>query len=224
MNFLQLCQRLAKAAGIHGTGPTDTVGQTNEFLRIVNWINESWVEIQSMRDDWNWMWCEFTFTTSESVKDYDPASTTVKNWDEKSFRLYATDTGTDDEGRLSYVPFEDYRDRYEIGAPTDNRPTHFTITPANKVRLWPAPDDTGYTIRGMYYSLPSEMTASTDTPSLPTEYHMAIVYNALVKYGGYEESGDQYNFSLRELDKLLNAMTRHQLPELRIGSCAIGEI
>ena len=62
MNFLDLCQRLVQETGIADGGPATVTGQTGDMARVVDWINDSWLKIQSMRADWNWAWGTGTAT------------------------------------------------------------------------------------------------------------------------------------------------------------------
>lgn len=223
MNYLQLCQKMAKLVGIHDSGPDTVVGQTGEYYRITEWIKDSWVDIQSQREDWDWMWCEFSFNCTSGYRDYDPSYDTVKFWDYKSFRIYDGDLGQSTETVLKYISYPDFRDCYEKGVADEGMPTQFTITPTNKVRLYMTPDD-DYTVRGQYYKRPVFLSANTDTPDFPAEYHMLIVYNAIRLYGFYEESPEQYQAANAEYDRLMSSLTRQELPETRVGSYAIGEV
>lgn len=54
MNFLALAQRCAVECGVAGTMST-TAGQIGSLARIVNWVSDAWNELQSERDDWQWM-------------------------------------------------------------------------------------------------------------------------------------------------------------------------
>ena len=49
-----------------------------------------------------------------------------------------------------------------------------------------------YTVTGRYYKTPSELSAATDTPALPTRYHMLIVYRAMMLYGAFEAAQELY--------------------------------
>ena len=55
MNFLSLCKRLRQEAGYSGSGPSSVTNQAGESKRVVDWINDAWLDIQGMRSDWRFM-------------------------------------------------------------------------------------------------------------------------------------------------------------------------
>lgn len=54
MNRLALVQRLALECGVSGT-ISSTVNQTGEALRLVTWIDQAWLDLQTKHDDWDWL-------------------------------------------------------------------------------------------------------------------------------------------------------------------------
>lgn len=74
MNYLSICQTVRELAGIPGTGPATTVGQTGELKRVCNWVNQAWNEIQLHREDWEWMRKPFTFDTVAQQSTYDASA------------------------------------------------------------------------------------------------------------------------------------------------------
>jgi hypothetical protein len=46
MNFLQLAQRTRRKCRIAGTGPTAVTNQSEEYSRVLDWVNEAWMIIQ----------------------------------------------------------------------------------------------------------------------------------------------------------------------------------
>lgn len=104
MNFLQLCQRAVTECSASGT-LTTTAGQIGGLARIVNWVGDAWLELQSERDDWDWMRSSnllgggVSFTPAAGQYNT-PLGTgagqvgiawdTFGKWDEASFRCYTT--------------------------------------------------------------------------------------------------------------------------------------
>lgn len=129
-----------------------------------------------------------------------------------------TFTGLRSEIFMSYVDYEFWRDGYEYGAlrQTQTRPTVVTITPTDGIGLGPFPIS-GYTVLGDYYSVPSEMSANTDTPALPTQYHMAIVYRAMMSYGAFEAASEVYQRGEAEFNRMMRRVAADRLPEITAG-------
>lgn len=74
MNYLALCQKVHEliggGPGEPGTSPTTVTGQTGELLRIVNSVNQAWIDLQLMQRDWRWMNKIGTMATVNGTRDY----------------------------------------------------------------------------------------------------------------------------------------------------------
>lgn len=92
MNFLQLVNRTRQNCGISSTDLTTVLSQTGENKRIINWVNESWLDIQAMRQDWLWLRKDFSFQTVAGQIAYTPTQIGLTDfglWARDSFRNYA---------------------------------------------------------------------------------------------------------------------------------------
>ncbi len=87
-----------------------------------------------------------------------------------------------------------------------------SIAPDKSICLGPIAAD-GYTILGDYFSVPSEMASDSDVPALPTQFHMAIVYRAMMSYGAFESAPEVYQRGEVEFMKLMRRMTADRSPE-----------
>ena len=67
MNFLDLVARTKQECGISGPAPTTLVGASRELLRLVNWVSQSWVEIQQSHPDWEFLRKPITFLTEHGT-------------------------------------------------------------------------------------------------------------------------------------------------------------
>ena len=67
MTFLQLVQRTRRECGIAGSGPTTTVNQSGEMARLVDWVQQSWVEIQEEQPDWDFLRNQVSFLTQHGT-------------------------------------------------------------------------------------------------------------------------------------------------------------
>ena len=226
MNFLELVNRLKRKARVTGAAMTAVTGQAEEFARLVDFCNEAWQDIQLTRPDWKWMRNSMTFPTVAAQPTYTLAQiestgtgfANFGNWERDTFRCYTTAVGTDDENEISWMPYDQWRDVYQIGATrtTESRPVQFTITPSLGIGLGGTPA-AGYTITGDYYKAATEMTLTTDTPSLPSQFHMAIVYRAMMFYGVSESAPEVYDEGASEFAKMMARINLHQLPEVGIA-------
>lgn len=226
MNFLQLVQRARRKCRVSGTGPTTVIGQNEEYARLVDWVNEAWMDLQLTRSDWAWMRASMSFPTVAAQAEYTLAWLTSNgsgfsnfgNWDLKTFRQYNTAAGTNSEVFLNFMEYEDWRNVYQLSSmrQATSAPLDFTINPLLGIGLGPVPL-AGYTITGDYFKVASEMSADADIPSLPTQFHMAIVYRAMMFYGASEAAPEVYDDGKVNFDRMMRMIDGQQLPVLTVS-------
>ena len=303
MNFLSLVNSFIEKAGVSSSALSTVVGTTGEAKRCVNWINEAWMDLQAMRQDWLWMRSTATFPTVAGQTFYTPAQAGISDfglWTRDTWRNYvnpsvnvsiaspcvvslsanrlntgdivsfsttgalptgltagvsyyvispATDTfqvsataggaainttgsqsgvhtitsnnvlsfvGTKSEIFMSYLDYEDWRNAYQYGAlrSIETRPMVLSIAPNKSLALGPIPID-GYTLIGDYYKTPTELSADSDIPSLPTKYHMLIIYKAMVAYGLFESAGEVIQRGTSESEKWMRRVLFDQISEIQ---------
>lgn len=221
MTYLQIVQRFCRESGLANTISAVT-GQSGEALRMCEWANSAWMDIQGYHQDWGWLRTSTSFVCVDGQASYTPAQAGTTNfgmWVRDSFRNYPTATGTDAEIRMEFMDYEMWRDLYQFGSnrTATSQPKYFTILPANKaIGLGPVPT-ADYTVTADYFTLPTELEASSDTPSLPTQYHMAIVYRAMMMYGAYEAAPEVYQRGELEFKRLLRRLENDYMPEVTLG-------
>lgn len=304
MNFLELVQRLRSETKASGTTVTSVVSQAGEYARLVNWINDAWLDIQSAHTDWGWMRSDVTFPTVTGRPINTLAQIGITNfgsWNRDSFRNYANPTvtitiaspgvvaltghglaagdtfvpftsgalptglvsgttyyvlaptantftvaataggaainttgtqsgthtmssnntnvyiGLASEIFMDYCDYEIWRDRYQYGSlrQTQTRPNEITITPEKSIGLGPFPIS-GYTVVGEYFTVPTYMAANADTPAMPVQFHMAIVYKAMVSYGNYEEDSFLIARAEKNLRSFMRKLSSTRLSEVKI--------
>ena len=88
---------------------------------------------------------------------------------------------------VPWVSAHDYREQNfdHTYAP----PSCYTVDPLNNFLLGPTPD-TDYALRGPYWRSNQTLAADDDEPEMPADYHMLIVWNALINYG-YNEVANE---------------------------------
>jgi len=228
-----MTQRLWLESGASGTspGPSTIVGATGESARLATWINAAWQDIQTAHTDWGWMRTAASFITVQAQATYalgTAAGTvgvsvaTFGEWARNTGRSYLTSVGTNSEVFLDYIPYESWRSSYQFGAIRNqySRPLQFSIAPDKSICLGPVPIS-GYTVTLDYFTAPVDLTADADTPTLPAQFHMAIVYRALMMYGAFESAAEVYDRGELEFGKIMRRLADQRLPEVGfIGSLA----
>lgn len=230
MNFLQLVQMTKREAGITGAAPATLANQVEEINRVSGWVASAWMDIQTMHTEWEFMRGLFSFNSTAQQGQYTPvqagvtlaASPTVSslgNWKRDSFRKYLVANGVSNETILPYLPYSTFRDMYLFGTQRTNYapPVVFTIDPVKNLILGNSPDAV-YNINGEFYSKPVTLAIDADTPSMPSEFHLAIVWKAITHYGMFEAASEALARGEKEYPKWLNRLVADQLPTITFGA------
>ncbi|MES2942924.1 MAG: hypothetical protein V4772_08650 [Pseudomonadota bacterium] len=222
MNFLSLVQRAASECGAANV-PQSVLGQTGEALRFVNWVNEAWNDIQSSHQDWLWLRSSTSFALTQGQAIYTPVECGISSgnfgdWDRETFRYYTTASGLPTEMFVGYMDYDKWRDIYQFGSQRDveSQPIHATITPDKSLGMGPSPA-AGYTFSADYYLAPSYMAANADIPLLPTQFHLLIVYGAMMSYAAFESAQEVYQRGEKKYKEVMQKLIVDQLPELMVG-------
>lgn len=209
MNFLDLCRRARQETGISNTGPSNVTGQTGDLLRIVDWVNQSWLRLQALRTDWAWMWRTGALALTAGSNSYAlPAAVkTLVNT-----RLYLTDGSRESE--LTFIPYAEFTRRHRsVGA---GRPSVVTIRPDGQLLVAPSPDQS-YTLNYEYFAAPALFADGISAPTLDDEHHMIIVWGAVMAYALFDEAPELYQQAKINYEAILFALERETLPPLEIA-------
>jgi len=202
MTFLQLCQRLVLESGIADSGPASVENQTGDMARMVNWINDAWVELQSRRTDWGWMWGLYS-----GVLSIGGTTMTLPDYVETVSRVVV------DGSRLSEMDYDDFAVTYSGFNP--GRPSVYTVRP-DGVIAWNAEVDDTYSITFDYYRKPAKFSSGSDSPGMPERYHMAIVYRALKEYAQFDEAPELERKAMVNYEQMLADLARDQRPRVEL--------
>lgn len=186
------------------------------YSRMANWINTALNDIEGARPTWGWMYKSFSFPTIAGKAEYTPVECGVLdygNWDMGSMRNYVTTVGPLSEIEMGEIAYEDWRRIYDFGANrfVNSRPIAIAQSPTTALTLGPYPAAL-YTQTGRYYRTAQQLVADTDIPLLPLNYHMMIVYKAMMFYGGYMSAAEVYDRGELEYAKLMRRLENQYLP------------
>ncbi len=219
MTRLELLVALWEECGVSGSQPSTTINQTGLLSLLVNWNDRAWNEIQTKNEDWDWMRSSnilgdgMSFQTVNLQTDY-PLGTGAGTCGVAS-SVFTTTRGIYDETPMKCINFDSWRDAFMLGAMRNapTRPTVVAIGPDKSICLQPP---TGaYTITGDYYVKASAMMFDDDEPvGLPPEYHMLIVYRAMMKFGRYDSAAEVLEGGRGEYANLLGSLESKQLPKI----------
>lgn len=220
MNLLQLVQRACVEAE-YASAPATVVSQTGQFARMVNWVIAADQEIQNKYQRWNFLLNDVSFPTVALTQSYTPTAAgypELATWNPETFRRWLTSTGSANEIDLTYYPWELFRDLYIFGPlrSQNGPPQFFTIKPDKSLMFWPTPDNV-YTVVGEYWKRAQVMSANSDEPLYPSQFHLAPVWKALMSYGSSQAAPEAYTRGAMEFKKLMEDLEIDQLPEMELG-------
>ena len=225
MTYLELVRRLAQEAMASGVSVVTTANATGEISRLCNWINTALNDIETAQTDWQWMRKSMSFTTTAGKAIYTLGDMNISDfgvWIPDNFRNYPTSVGNIAETFMDHVAWENFRNTYLYGANryTQSRPMAIAIDPFKSLALGPVPAD-GYTITGDYYRKPEVLVSDADAPDMPSQFHLAIMWRALMLYGSYEGAADAYGRGKEEFGRLYQRLINDQLPSMAQGAALI---
>jgi hypothetical protein len=221
MKLLQLVNQARVECGVSGPALTTAQSQVGESGRMVAWVQQAWIDIQTSKEDWMFLRQPFTFNTVGAQWQYtatDAGLTDFGNWKRDSFRASSVGQNYKDEQLLNYMEWTTYRNlyRYANMRNTTARPVVVSITPEKDLAFGSTPDQ-AYVIDGEYYTQPVSLSADTDSPAIPARFHMAIVYRAMMYYAGYEAAPEVLSRGDFEYRRLYSRMEIDQLPTIVSG-------
>lgn len=200
MDFLTLCQRLRQETGIADSGPAAVTGQTGDMARLVSWINESWIRIQSSRRDWKWMWSKGTGTLSVGDETFTLPATVER-------LVYVLVDGFE----ITEIAYDTYRNNYKTVP--NGRPSAYSVRPDGIV-VFNAKPTAAYTIDYESHSVPAYMVNNIDVPGMPARFHMMIVWGALAEYAMFDEAPELIQKARINYEQTLAELVLDQTPPM----------
>lgn len=221
MNLLQLVNQTRVECGVSGPTLSTAQGQVGESGRMVSWVQQAWIDLQTSKEDWLFLRKPFNFNTTGAQWQYtatDAGLSDFGNWKRDSFRCSSVGQSYKDEQLMNFMEWTTFRNlyRYANMRNTTARPVVISITPEKDMAFGSTPDQ-AYVIDAEYYTQPVSLSADTDTPGLPDRFHMAIVYRAMMYYAGYEAAPEVLSRGDFEYRRLYSRMEIDQLPTLVSG-------
>lgn len=217
MTFLELCQKTLKLANTElskmAGQPLTVVGQSGDLYRIVESVNDAWLEIQNKNATWPFLWANSGQINLLAGQEYytPPADCNMPTIGTSRVLDNGVAVST-----LTLLEFFEFR-RYSLSNRGANAaPIYYAVAPDNTIGVYPLPDQ-AYTMTFDYYKAPQAMTADADIPSLDERYHIAIVYLALMKFGEMTGRSDLVQIGDAEYQKQLLRMSNELLPDVTIA-------
>ena len=195
MDLLALVKSLHYEAKQPGSPPATVAGQSGRAADLVRWAIEAYNDIQREKDSrWKWLRSDWSLNTAAADADYASgectdvadvaAITRFLAWeldDEEPPFIYLVSDGVATERELPIAHWQEFRRLYVRATHTAASPAQISVDPADTLFFGPTPDDI-YRVTGSYWKSIQELAVDADEPEMPANYHMLIVYRALLKY------------------------------------------
>ena len=232
MTYLQICRRLARACGMTASAsiPAAVTGQTGNLLDAIEWAADAYTELQNSNENWMWLRSKFSLSTVASDEQYaysdctdSRLSATISRFSKWRLddpynppKCYLTSSGVATQTWLQYATWDDFCILFRTGTVVDGYPAFISVDPQNNIVLGPTPNG-AYTVTGEYQMSAQILAADGDTPEMPSQFHMLIMYDALRKYAGDQISQEAMMRAVNEGGAMRSQLLLNQLPKFRKG-------
>jgi len=195
VDFLALVQSLHYEAKLPGSPPAAVTAQSGRAADLVRWIIEAWNDIQRDKDGrWKWRRSEwFVNTVADDASyvfsdctDVIAAATITRfhAWelddDDPPF-IYLVSEGKTSERELPIARWNEFRRLYLRATHDPASPSQMSVDHTDALYFGPTPNDI-YRVTGNYWKSIQNLVNDVDVPEMPSDFHMLIVYRALLKY------------------------------------------
>ena len=191
MNYLQLCQLVARRAGIAGASagmPADVTGQPERLQLACDFVADAVADIETAYLDWSFMRSSIDFFIEGGTEWLDPSETHGDLLSINEAAVYGRNERL--EQQIWPMPWPELRRRRETTMSlieVESIPTHFAVDQSGIIQFYPVAKN-AYTLRAEYVLAPSVMAAATDKPRIPDTHSRAIVWRALALYHERDEA------------------------------------
>lgn len=215
MNFLELVQTSRVISGMQGVGPASVLTTSGVEEVLVRFTREAYIDIQNLREEWDFLSKTHTFSTTIGKKEYTNTEiliTDLKKYNLKSFIL------TDTNGKKNFLGYIERSEleRLTLNETTTKIPTLFSYDEADlSLILNPIPDKI-YNVAFRYWRTPETLSTDTQVPLLPISFHQLIIYKTLEKLAVYLGSPELYREYSVEAAKMQGQLMRMYIPKMNL--------
>ena len=226
MNFLSICQKVDVLSGLQGNVQTVEKPIGGQAV-LVEGVRDGFLDLQNDRMTWEWMRRMAEFALVPAQQEYTPTYAVPPpaaplptdpynlfgRWQKKhpmiSYRVQDPDTLK--WAKMIFVDYREFRHHLRNQTAT-GKPRYVTAHEQNNnLLLHPVPDK-AYTMQADYFVEPQILQFNTNSPILPSRFHMLLVYRGLERLANhYGNNGLYGRYSVADA-KLLGSLYRDQCP------------
>lgn len=220
MNRLELVRRLKRESARSGPVILTTTSLSADDQRLSDWVDDAYLEIQRREHGWTFMRRELVGVTVMGQRGYTADELNVEVTDfgrwlppaTEGYRL-SVEQSTGQAWFPRWVPWEKFRADFELRETQTGPPAYWSISPDDKLYIGPTPA-VEYTVRAIYYRAPVAFVADEDTPAWAPEYHMILVWRALMELANFDSAPEVYARGAMNFENLETDMMRRYGPKI----------
>ena len=203
-----------------GAPPPSINGATKQTLRLFDWVSDAWHEIQLEMRDWKFMRRRSHALLLPQQAEYTPQALNMSSlyrWLPDTDNRRALIAPTADPASVSAMAQQDY-DQATLHYSTQSqpgRPQRWAVTPTNNVIMFPPPDQQ-YVFSANYLTKPVRLKDDLDEPAFPEEFHLILVWRALMEVAAAEAAPEIYTRARVNYDTIRSALILDQGPVWRL--------
>jgi len=209
--------------GMQGTGPSSIAGAQGIEEVLVRFVRDAYVDVQNMREEWNWLRTDGSFSTNIGQDEYNFLAIFLSETPE--FKKYKLDSFriTNASGKKTYLRYIDHdvlEARY-LNTTEQKLPTQYTVDPSTNSLTFKAIPDGVYAVDFRYWKSPEILSTDAQVPSLPISFHNLIAYKAVEKMAVYLGAPEVYGRYSMEAAKMAGQLMRIEIPKMRMTAGAL---
>ena len=180
--YLDLCKKVHKLAQVQGAfSSVSEAGINSEIAAIVS---QSWVDIQQLRGDFDFMRKTLPFVVQDNAAEHSISSLFLSTddfskWRTEAESFFVTNPTTGYQSEVYYRDFDWIRRVHRNYTIQNQQPTHWSFNPATLALMVYPKSDVVRNATIDYYRSPQILSANSDTPHIRAEWHDIIAAKAL---------------------------------------------
>lgn len=227
MNFLSLAQAVKRESGLGmESSIVSFATAAGDDRRMFQWVNWAARDITLSKPGWRFRRGAATLasTTDQANTPAAFGLTDFASWKPatKTYKpsAYMISQGAGTESELQWLEYDQFRAIYIVGVQTPGVSVNWTISPSNELLLGPAPASAHF-VRADYIKDYTDMTADADVPTIPSSFHMLIVWRALMEYGGFDAAGEVYQRAERNYNSSFPQLVLDQTDSMAFAAWSL---
>lgn len=180
-----MAQRLHSESLRSTAAPTSVTGASDRNARLFNWLADNWRDLQTERD-WRWMRGQLDVAVTAGQQTYTGTglgASRFRRWRKEDSQYTPVMYRSGNPNAywvLEHWDLDSFRRHFIYRNLGQTTPIAWTFDEQNQLLVGPAPLD-AYQLRIDYWKSPTELTADADEPDMPSEFHMLLVWDALIE-------------------------------------------